>query len=217
MAVRESMGEKVPDVVMRERAEEDWNAIDDFAHEFNHYFKFPRRVNRWEARTLISGFFTRWSVKHPEDEIRYFELRELSASEARALGATTPTYETTIHVIHHSPEITVGAIAAAIASVIAWIAANVLLIAKVVALFAFIYFLWRLTDYFSPEEQVYKCPKDGEEFDSWGNFETHFRTMHPEQKVPPKPREWTDYLKYGLIAVGAAATFRIAYPAIKGK
>jgi len=101
--------------------------------------------------------------------------------------------------------------------VLAFVAANALEIAVVSALVIGIIGLWRLMNYFVPEEQVYRCPKDGEKFDQYHNFKAHFKAKHPEQKVPPKPANWTDYLKYVALGVGGALAFRIAWPALRGE
>jgi len=225
MAVRESKGKKVQDVVMRDRGRKDWKLHSGQAYEVRHRFSFERRVNRWEARTLISGFFTRWAVKHPEEELRYMELRELSPAEAEFAGLPQPAYETTIHVVHRSPFATMGAIAAGVAAVLSFVAANALEIAVVSALVIGMYTLWRFTDYFRPEEEKYTCPKHpkGERpvFDSWENFRIHFRTKHGEQKLPPKPEGTAEklarYAGYGLLFAGGALAVRLAYPAIRGK
>jgi len=217
MPFSESRGKKVQDIVMEEPWEEDWDVLHDFAYEVKHRFSFERKVNRYEARTLIDGFFTRWAVKHPDMELRFMEIKGLSKREAEASGLAPPAYETTVHVIHRSPEVTAGAIAAAIASVLAFVAANALEIAVVSALVIGIIGLWRLMNYFVPEEQVYRCPKDGEKFDQYHNFKAHFKAKHPEQKVPPKPANWTDYLKYVALGVGGALAFRIAWPALRGE
>lgn len=217
MAVRESAGEKTKNVVMRERADEDWDALEDFAYEIRHTFEFDRRVNEAEARTLIDAFFIKWKTEHPHDELRYFELRELSSSEAGVLGVNQPAYETTVHITHHSPSITLAAIITAVSVVLAFVAAHALEIAIAAALVIGIWAMWKLANYYLPEEQIYRCPKDGEEFESYENFATHFKVAHPDQEVPPKPTGWADYLKYGIIGIGAALAFRIAYPAIKGR
>jgi len=104
MPFSESRGKKVQDIVMEEPWEEDWDVLHDFAYEVKHRFSFERKVNRYEARTLIDGFFTRWAVKHPDMELRFMEIKGLSKREAEASGLAPPAYETTVHVIHRSPE-----------------------------------------------------------------------------------------------------------------
>lgn len=215
--VHEAVGRKIPDVVMRDQWEGEWDALENFAYEMTHYFEFDRSVNPWEARTLASEFFRNWLITHPEEELRYVEIKDISRGEAMRLGIYTekPLYEFKTQLIHHSPAITLAAIAAAIAAVAAWVGAHIVMIGKIVAVYLILYGLWRGINYIIPGG--YKCPKCGEEFNSWSNFVIHFRTVHPDQQVPPKPREWMDYFALALIAIGGAITFRIAYPAIRGK
>ncbi len=204
--VSEHAGTPVPYVVMRDQGKEDWPALHEFAYEMHNVIELNRTASSSEARSAISWFFKQWALENPSEELRYMEIEGMGAGEAARFGLSGPSYHITTHIIHHlglgeGYVVAIGAIAAAVAAVLAWVFANKLAILVVGALVIALIAMWRFQNYWIPDRQIYKCPKEGEEFDSWANFEIHFTVVHSDQQLPPKPSNWTDYIKFAAIGI----------------
>lgn len=234
-------GGEYTDPYFKDSASSDRDMHEGMVHEIKHTVEPEEPLDRIRAEAAIEVFFKRWVEKHPNIEIKYQEVREATEAEAERAGLNpAKSYTVRTQAVNHganpedfSPEvkqrfeevtgqepmfvgITIGLVALAIGTAVYYSALAVgIAIAAAAISYIGLWTVWRMTDFLRPDKIV--CPKDGKEFESWDNFELHFRQAHPNQEVPPKPTpDWQRLLMLAGVGVGGALAFRIAYPTFTG-